>query len=111
MKVGEDLKDKDKVNKTKNKNKVIIITALLIAFLLLWFSDILPLKVADAISISYISKQNDGREYSVIGSDYSPAHDCYFVYFSKSENSKQRNIGIYYRFLPFDVYFDSYYPG
>lgn len=56
-------------------------------------------------------EQDDGENYEVSGSDYSSAHDCYFVYFFKNGSSKQRNIGIYYHYFPFAVYFDSNYPG
>ena len=56
-------------------------------------------------------EQDGGKNYEVSGADYSPAYDCYFVYFVNDGSSKQRNIGIYYRYFPFVIYFDSNYPG
>lgn len=82
-----------------------------VAFILLWFSDVIPIKIAELVAVNYISSQEDGEEYTIINSDYSNAHDCYFVYFINTDNSEQRNIGIYFRFLPYDIYYDSKYPG
>lgn len=94
----------------KNKRLISIITVVIVTVTLLWFSDILPKKVAEVVAINYVSKQEDGNNYKVTGVDYSPAHNCYFVYFVNNDY-EQRNIGIYYRYFPFDAYYDSKYPG
>lgn len=88
--------------------KKIILISLILGLLLLWFSDILPIQVAKIVASIYIRGETT-EDFQIIGADYSPAHDAYFVYFKSGDH--QRNIGIYYRYFPFDVYFDSYYPG
>lgn len=97
--------------KSNLKRRIIIITV--VAFILLWFSDFLPKQVVKIVAGNYISKQEDGNDYKLKDVEYSPAHDCYFAYYYKKENpsGETRNIGVYYRWLPFDVYFDSAYPG
>lgn len=87
----------------------IVVVSIVLAYL--WFSDYLPLKVSEAMATRYLLNQENGNKYELIGSDYSSAHDCYFVYFINEETSEQRNIGIYYRFLPINIFFDSAYPG
>lgn len=105
---GEDL---EKTKSSRRRNLRLVITIMVIGFVLLWFSDFLPQRVAEVVASGYMSKQEDGNEYDLIGADYSNAHDCYMVYFEDESGARQRNIGIYWRYFPFNVYFDSDYPG
>lgn len=109
------MKGDEDVDKTNNFNVPNLakkgITIIAIIFILLWFSDILPPKVAEVVAAIYMNVQEDGSEYDLVSSEYSPAHDCYFVYFENRDSSTQRHVGIYWRFFPFDVYYDSNYPG
>lgn len=91
--------------------KKAIVVGLIIIFTGLWFSDILPPKVAEITAFTYMVRQENGNDYKIKGSDYSNAHDCFFVYFENEDRIGKRNVGIYYRFFPFDVYYDSDYPG
>jgi hypothetical protein len=92
---GEDL---EKTKSSRRRNLRLVITIMVIGFVLLWFSDFLPQRVAEVVASGYMSKQEDGN-------------DCYMVYFEDESGARQRNIGIYWRYFPFNVYFDSDYPG
>ncbi len=96
----------------KRETKWIVFACLLI-LVVLWFTDVLPLQAAKAVAEGYMAKQEDGRQYTLVDAEYSPAHDCYFVYFmeKKSGFPKQRNVGVLYRYFPFFPAFDSAYPG
>jgi len=89
--------------------KKIIVFILILILVTLWFSDILPLQVAKVTAIIYMRQVEDHEDFQLIDAEYSPAHDTYFVYFKSGDIN--RNIGIYYRYFPFEVYFDSFYPG
>lgn len=95
------------------KKKRWIVTLIVIGFLALWFSDVLPKQVVKLVASNYMSKQENGHNYKLKMVEYSPAHDAYFAYFNNATIPDQdaRNIGVYYRWFPFHVYFDSYYPG
>lgn len=95
------------------KKRGVVIAVVIVCFLVLWFSDVLPKQVVKLVSSSYMSVQEDGDNYKLKMVEYSPAHDCYFAYFYdvKNPDGNTRNIGVYYRWLPFDVYFDSKFPG
>lgn len=95
------------------KKSGIIVTVLIVSFLMLWFSDVLPKQVVKLVSSSYMLKQEDGDSYKLKNVEYSPAHDCYFAYFyyEQDPEGNTRNIGVYHRWFPFDVYFDSKFPG
>lgn len=96
----------------KSKRRIVIVLAIVV-FAALWFSDLLPRQAVKLVAGMYLAQQEDGRDYRLMDVEYSPAHDCYFAYFGHRENpaAETRNIGVYYRWLPFDVYFDSAYPG
>ncbi len=90
-------------------NSLIIVIIIILFFSTLWFTEVelLPLKVAKIVAVKYMSHQEDGADYKVIGAEYSPAHECYFVNFINKNTSADRNIGIYYQYFPFEIYFDS----
>ncbi len=100
-----------------NKNKLsFIFGAVCVAFLLFWFSGILPKTAAKSSAEKYMNNQLYGEYYNAEYVEYSPAHDSYFVYFSGGPNPSgemgtTRHIGVYYRFFPFFVWYDSMYPG
>lgn len=98
--------------KSKSKKTIIMIITVII-FMLLWFSEFLPKQVVRVVADYYLSRQEDSKNYRFINVEYSAAYDCYFAYYYKKEapNGETRNIGVYYRWLPFQVYFDSAYPG
>lgn len=95
------------------QKRLVAIFFIAVAFLALWFSDILPKQVVKVVANNYISKQEVSIEYRLKDVEYSPAHDCYFAYYENENdaNAETRNIGIYYRWFPVWVYFDSAYPG
>ena len=90
---------------------------LCLAFLILWFSGILPKEAAKLSAERYMKNEVlYGEFYHAEYAEYSPAHDSYFVYFSGGPNPSgemgtTRHIGVYYRFFPFFVWYDSMYPG
>lgn len=89
---------------------------LLAAFVVLWFSGFLPKLAATSAAEKYMKAQLYGEYYEAEYAEYSPAHDSYFVYFSGGPNSSgemgtTRHIGVYYRYFPFFVWYDSMYPG
>lgn len=95
------------------KKRTIIVFVVIIVFLAFWFSDILPKQVVKIVAANYISKQENSDAYILSYVEYSPAHDCYFAYYREKNNpnGETRNIGVYYRWLPFYVYYDSAHPG
>lgn len=95
------------------KKKGLVIGIIILAFSILWFSDFLPKQVVKIVAGNYITRQENGDKYKLKEVEYSPAHDCYFAYFYEKENleGKTRNIGVYYRYFPISVYFDSASPG
>lgn len=99
------------------KKKVSVVLGIFfIAFILLWFSDVLPKQTAKIVAESYMKNQLYGEHYDAEYAEYSPAHDSYFVYFSGGPNPEgeigtTRHIGVYYRYFPFFVWYDSLYPG
>jgi hypothetical protein len=96
----------------KNKRFITIIV-IVIVFLALWFSGVLPEEMVKVVAHNYISKHGDGVEYKFKNVEYSSAHDCYFAYYEyeNDPNAETRNIGVYYRWFPVWVYFDSAFPG
>ena len=88
------------------RRKRILIMLSVILFFVLWFSHLLPVQVSKAVAVGYLSTQEDGDGYHITGSDYSGPFGSYFVYFENA-TGKKRNIGVHYRYLPFDVWFDS----
>ena len=100
----------------KNKALRIAVGSLCLVLLLLWFGGILPKEAAKISAREYMDQQLYGEFYRVQYAEYSPAHDSYFVYFSGGPNPNgemgtTRHIGVYYRWLPFFVWYDSMYPG
>lgn len=95
------------------KKKGLIISIFIFTFLILWFLDFLPQQVVKIVAKGYISQQENGDRYKLKNVEYSPAHDCYFAYFYEKENpdGETRNIGVYYRYIPISIYFDSAYLG
>lgn len=95
------------------KNAFTIIIVFILLFSTLWFTEVefLPLNTAKLVAMNYMSEQEDGAEYKISGGEYSSAHDSYVIYFINKNTSSYRNIGIHYRYFPFEVYFDSDYPG
>ncbi len=95
------------------KKHVVTIIIISVVFLALWFSEFLPKQVVKIVAGNYISKQEDSAKYKLKDVEYSPAHDCYFAYYQNENdsNAETRNIGVYYRWFPVKVYFDSAYPG
>ena len=99
------------------KKLPLILRILCAAFLILWFSDILPKQIAESVAEKYMKNEVlYGEQYHAEYAEYSPAHDSYFVYFSGGPNPSgemgtTRHIGVYYRFFPFFVWYDSMYPG
>lgn len=99
--------------KKKIYSAIIIFCA---AFVILWFSGILPKQAAAFAAEKYMESQLYGEYYEAEYAEYSPAHDSYFVYFSGGPNPSgemgtTRHIGVYYRYFPFFVWYDSMYPG
>lgn len=100
-----------------NKKLALILGIFCAVFLVLWFSGILPKECAKSAAENYM--KNDvlyGEYYKAEYAEYSPAHDSYFVYFSGGPNPSgemgtTRHIGVYYRYFPFFVWYDSMYPG
>ena len=86
-------------------------------FMILWFSGILPKAAAKSVAEKYMKNEVlYSEQYHAEYAEYSPAHDSYFVYFSGGPNPSgemgtTRHIGVYYRFFPFFVWYDSMYPG
>lgn len=101
----------------KAKKLSLVLGIFCIAFLILWFSDILPKQVAKSVAEKYMKNEVlYGEQYHAEYAEYSPAHDSYFVYFSGGPNPSgemgtTRHIGVYYRYFPFFVWYDSMYPG
>ena len=87
------------------KKKAVIIISLVLAFLLFWFSGILPKYIASLVARGYMD-----NSYTYLYTEYSPAHDMYLSYF-ENDNGEDRHLGIIYRFFPFDVLYDSAFPG
>lgn len=93
-----------------------IIGAVMLIFAIFWFSGILPKEFAKSSAEKYMKNQLYGEFYEAEYAEYSPAHDSYFVYFSGGPNPSgemgtTRHIGVYYRYFPFFVWYDSMYPG
>lgn len=93
-----------------------IIGAVCVIVLALWFSDILPKAIAESVAEKYMENQLYGEFYDVEYAEYSPAHDSYFVCFSGGPNPEgemgtTRHVGVYYRYFPFFVWYDSINPG
>ena len=88
------------------KKKRILILMVVLIFGILWFSHALPIQLSKVTAAYYLSTQADGEGYHITGADFSGPFDSYFVYF-ENEAGEKRNIGVYYRYLPFDVRFDS----
>ena len=88
-----------------------------IAFAVLLFSGFLPKQCAISAAEAYMKNEVlYGEYYHAEYAEYSPAHDSYFVYFSGGPNPEgemgtTRHIGVYYRWFPFFVWYDSMYPG
>lgn len=98
------------------KKKTAVIIALCLLFAALWLLDILPPEVAKIPARIHMDAEEFGETYRIEYAEYSPAHDSYFVYFSGGpssggENEITRNVGVYYRYFPFFVWYDSMYPG
>ncbi|MGE4282832.1 MAG: hypothetical protein AB7G87_03850 [Clostridia bacterium] len=95
------------------KKRFVTIIVIVVGFLTLWSSGFLPKQMVKVVTGNYISKQEDGVEYRLKDVEYSSAHDCYFAYYmnKNDSNGETRNIGVYYRWLPVWVYFDSGSPG
>lgn len=94
------------------KKDLVTLSIIAIIFLTLWFSGFLPKQVARIVADNYIEAQGNNVEYKLKDVDYSSAHNCYFAYYldENNPNAKTRNIGVYYRWLPLWVYFDSELP-
>ena len=97
---------------------IIRITAGLLCVLLavLWISEVIPKAIAKSAAESYMQNRLYGEFYDAEYVEYSPAHASYFVYFSGGPNPSgeigtTRHIGVYYRWFPFFVWYDSMYPG
>ncbi len=100
----------------KKKTVTMIAGLLCTVLLLLWFGGILPKEAAKIAAENYMKNQLYGEQYEVRYAEYSPAHDSYFVYFSGGPNPEgemgtTRHIGVYYRWFPFFVWYDSINPG
>ena len=98
------------------KKFTLIIGSICAVFLVLWFSGVLPKYVAKTVAESYMKEQLYGEFFDAEYAEYSPAHDSYFVYFSGGPNPEgemgtTRHIGVYYRYFPFFVWYDSIDPG
>ena len=91
------------------KKRICIVLGIVAIFLIMWFSKFLPKQVVKLVAINYMSQQEDGSMFKLKEVDYSSAHNAYFAYFDNNENLNEetRNIGIYYKWFPFYVYFDS----
>ena len=100
----------------KERKLSLVIGVICAAILVFWFSGILPKQFAKSAAERYMDEQLYGEFYDAEYVEYSPAHDSYFVYFSGGPNPSgemgtTRHIGVYYRFFPFFVWYDSMYPG
>jgi hypothetical protein len=88
------------------------ITTIVIVFILAlsigWFSDGIPKVIVKQMADSHLAKKGaDELIFEFV--EYSPAHDCYFAHYI-DKDGEYRNIGVYHRWLPIEVYFDSEYP-
>lgn len=94
------------------KKRVCISVGIILIFLVMWFSKFLPKQVVRVVAINYMSQQEDGDMFKLKRVDYSSAYGAYFACFENKENlnEKVRNIGIYYKWFPCWVYFDSQKP-
>jgi len=90
------------------KKKRILLMSFILLLLILWFSHFLPEQLSKALAVSYLSAQEDGEDYFIVDADFSGPFDSYFVYF-ENEAGEKRNIGVRYRYLPFDIWFDSHH--
>ena len=88
------------------KKKRIFMLAAISVLSVLWFSHVLPIQLSKVTAAVYLSTKEDGKGYHITDTDFSGPFDSYFVYF-ENEAGEQRNIGVHYRYLPFDVWFDS----
>ena len=99
------------------KKLSLVLVILCLAFLILWFSDILPKQVAKSVAEKYMKNEVlYGEQYHAEYAEYSPTHNSYFVYFSGGPNPSgemgtTRHVGVYYRYFPFFVWYDSMFPG
>ena len=98
------------------KKTNVVIGIFCAVFVVLWFSGVLPKLAAKSAAEKYMESQLYGEYYKAEYTEYSPAHDSYFVYFSGGPNPSgemgtTRHIGVYYRYFPFFVWYDSMYPG
>lgn len=94
------------------KRKKCVALGIIAIFLMMWFSKCLPKQVVKLVAINYMAQQEDGAKFILKEVDYSSAHNAYFAYFDNQEDmdGETRNIGIYYKWFPFYVYFDSQKP-
>lgn len=81
----------------------------LVGFMILWFSGLLPKQVAKAVANRYIANQENAALYEFEQIEYSPFHDSYFVCYNlKNDPQKTRSLEIPYRYFPFwGVFSDS----
>lgn len=94
----------------KGKRKAWIIFVLLVTLVILIASGILPHYLATGIAIIHMSSLSDGEDYHYVMTEYSSAHDAYFVHFI-SDTNQERRLGLYHRYVPTHVFYDSDYPG
>lgn len=100
----------------KQKIFRLIAVILIPAAAMLFLSGIIPEAFAKASAARYLKGRPYGEYYRAEYAEYSPAHDSWFVYFSGGPNplgepGTTRHIGVYYRWIPFFVWYDSMNPG
>lgn len=87
------------------KKWTVPLVSALISFALFWGSGILP-----KITAGLVARAHMDKGYTYLFTEYSPAHDMYMCYF-EGENGEDRHLGVVYRYFPFFVLYDSFYPG
>jgi hypothetical protein len=103
---------KSQAYKRKKRIQKTAVIVIILTLMTMWFTDLLPEQVAKLLATHYMSSEPNGASYDVVDVSYSPAKDCYYVYFNNGlETPPERIIGVYHRYFPIDVFYDSHYPG
>lgn len=105
---GDFLYLRKKIRKRRQITAIVIVVVL--ALVVGWFSDGLPKVIVKQMADCHLAQNGGDDELVFQFVEYSPAHDSYFAHYVDSDGD-YRNIGVYYRWFPIDVYFDSEYPG
>lgn len=84
------------------KKKIIIIVSILIIIVILWFSGIIPKKIAEVYGTYYLNKNFSKLQFEFVYVEWSPHHADYLIQF-KDQNNQIYSFIIGPKYLP--VYF------